>query len=233
MQQFKYDMHVHTCEVSNCGRVSAAGVVQLHKNAGYDGVVITDHYYREYFQHLPEGKWEEKVDTFLCGYRKALEAGKRENLNVLMGLEIRFEKSLNDYLVYGVSEAFLKENPELYRLGLKKFKALAQKNNLLIFQAHPFRLGMVVSRPSLLDGVEVYNGNMRHNSHNSLALAYAKLNGLLMTSGSDFHEEEDLARGGVLFSRHVATELELVEAFRQKQVSGFVKMGKIQQMEKQ
>lgn len=226
MQLYKYDTHVHTAEVSRCGRIDAVRLVELFKGAGYDGIVITDHYYRDFFEQLDKDTWQEKADVFLAGYRMALEAGRREGLQVLLGMEIRFDNSFNDYLVYGLSEAFIKKNPELYKLGLKKFKALARKNNLLVFQAHPFRIGMVVSRPSLLDGVEVYNGNMRHNSNNTLALTYARLNRLLMTSGSDFHEDEDLARGGILFSRHIATEAELVDAFRLKQAKKLIKAGK-------
>ena len=45
--------------------------------------------------------------------------------------------------------------------------------------------------------MEGYNGNKRHNSHDADARAFARENGLLMTSGADFHEWEDLARGGM------------------------------------
>ena len=38
--------------------------------------------------------------------------------------------------------------------------------------------------------------------------------GMLETSGSDFHEREDFARGGVIFSQPVHTGRELVSALR-------------------
>ena len=50
----------------------------------------------------------------------------------------------------------------------------------------------------LLDGLEVYNGNPRHDSQNDKALSYAEKHNLKMISGSDFHENEDLARGGIV-----------------------------------
>ena len=44
---------------------------------------------------------------------------------------------------------------------LKNLKA--DENNLLIYQAHPFRPYMI-PMPKYIHGVEVYNGNARHNS---------------------------------------------------------------------
>ena len=45
MAIYKYDIHTHTSEVSPCGKVEAEKVVELYKEAGYTGIVITDHYY--------------------------------------------------------------------------------------------------------------------------------------------------------------------------------------------
>jgi len=56
---------------------------------------------------------------------------------------------------------------------------------------------MAPATEQLLDGLEVYNGNPRHDSQNNKALSYAEKNNLKMISGSDFHEYEDLARGGI------------------------------------
>ena len=40
------DTHVHTCQVSPCGKVPAKEMIELYKEAGYGGVIITDHYYK-------------------------------------------------------------------------------------------------------------------------------------------------------------------------------------------
>ena len=45
-KQFKLDIHVHTSETSSCGQVSAQEAVRLYEQAGYDGIIITDHYHR-------------------------------------------------------------------------------------------------------------------------------------------------------------------------------------------
>ena len=44
-KQFKLDIHVHTSETSSCGQVSAQEAVRLYEQAGYDGIIITDHYH--------------------------------------------------------------------------------------------------------------------------------------------------------------------------------------------
>jgi predicted metal-dependent phosphoesterase TrpH len=215
---YKIDMHVHTWETSFCGKVAAREAVKLYKDSGYYGIVITDHYYRGFItgsiRAVSLRKWNEKMELFMKGYNRAQEEGERIGLKVLLGMEIRFENSLNDYLVYGISEEFLKDNPSLYRLGIKNFKKYIEGTGILVYQAHPFRLGMKPAKPEYLDGIEVYNGNPRHNSKNHLALAYARENKLKMVSGSDFHQREDLARGGIFIKKQVSTSIELAEYLR-------------------
>jgi predicted metal-dependent phosphoesterase TrpH len=220
---YKIDTHVHTSETSSCGQTEAREDVRLYKEAGYDAIVITDHYYEGFFRRLKDASWEDKIDCYLQGYQNALEEGNKLGLTVLLGIEIRFTENANDYLVYGITEKFLKENPELYNLGLKKFKQFIAKENMLIFQAHPYRNGMVTADPSDIHGVEIYNGNARHDSRNDKALLFAENNGLLMSSGSDFHQLEDLARGGIAFDQKITTSEELVKAFKNREVKEFIK----------
>ncbi|MDF2537382.1 MAG: transposase [Herbinix sp.] len=219
---YRWDTHVHTSEVSQCGNIKAQDGVRLYKEAGYSGIVITDHYYSGFFQKLPDMTWEEKIEQYLQGYKKALAEGINLGLTVLLGIEIRFTENPNDYLVFGMTEEFLLANPEGYTLGLKDFKKLIDEEDMLLFQAHPFRSGMVVADPKELDGVEIYNGNARHNSHNDKALAFARENGLLMSSGSDFHETEDLSRGGIIFTQEIRTNHDFLQALKGSEKKEFV-----------
>jgi len=218
MTAYKYDTHVHTSEVSYCGKVPAEEAVRLYKDAGYDGIVITDHFFDLYFEALGDISWNEKIDCYLEGYRTACEAGKAIGLKVLLGMEIRFPENINDYLVFGIDEEFLRKNRELYRLGLRKFRALTKDKGIMIFQAHPFRSGMVLAPPELLDGIEVYNGNPRHDSRNDMAYGYEQKNGLLMSSGSDFHHTVDLARGGIITSERINDSRDLVDVIRNDKI---------------
>ena len=218
MSQYKYDIHVHTSEVSSCGRIPAKELVGMYKNAGYHGVVITDHYYEGFFENLQNTSWAEKTDQFLEGYNNALCEGRKLDFQVICGMEIGFTENPNEYLVYGIDENFLKENKELYKLGLKGFKKLIEGSGIIIVQTHPFRSGMIPASPRLIDGIEVYNGNPRHNSRNHLALEHAEKNGLIKLSGSDFHQRDDLARGGIIVSEVVNSPSQLVDIIRNSRI---------------
>ena len=130
---------------------------------------------------------------------------------VLLGMEITFEESYNDYLVYGIDEQFLFSHPNLYKKSLKEFRKIADKYGLFVAQAHPFRPYMKEVKPKFLDGMEVFNGNPRHDSHNDMAEAYAQKKKLRPLSGSDFHHMDDLARGGIILDEFVTTSEELAE----------------------
>lgn len=225
MNTFKLDTHIHTYETSSCGKVEAIEAVHLYKESGYNGIAITDHYFREYFDSLESLSWEEKADIFLKGYRTALYEGKKIGLKVILGMEIRFEENINDYLIYGIDENFLKDYKELYNLGLEKFRNMTKNMGIVIFQAHPFRPTMIPTPPSLIDGIEVYNGNPRHDSQNPLARAYAEEHGLKMISGSDFHQLEDLARGGVILPEDVNDSFELAEMLTAGKVKELIVTG--------
>lgn len=202
MKKYLYDLHIHTSESSACGETCAADIVARYKGLGYDGIVITDHVGESALRNRGE-TYDEKITEVLKGYRAA-KALEDENFTVILGMELRFRENDNDYLVYGIDEDFLR------RVNLTEFEkpadfvAVAKENNLAFFQAHPFRDGMTVLNPIILDGVEVYNGHGGHDSRNDIALAWAKKFGVRMISGSDFHYVSKAEPGGVYFEeRHM------------------------------
>ena len=214
MKKYLYEMHFHTKNTSNCANVPAEIAVEEYIKAGYDGIVVTDHLspstFMKYGRELLP--WKKKIDFFLRGY-KAAKKTANGRIPVLLGMELRFRTSEgdNDYLVYGITEDFLYNNPNLLELNSRKFYELAQANNLLVFQAHPFRVGMKVTNPKYLDGVEIFNGNPRHNSSNDIAEMWAKKYVLMVTSGSDYHEIGDLGTGGIWFNKEITDNKTLVE----------------------
>lgn len=223
MKSYKFDTHVHTSETSPCGKVSGAELVHLYKEAGYAGVIITDHYYDQYFEDLPCPSWEEKVDMYLAGYKKASIEGERIGLSVILGMELTFSGTLDDFLIYGIDEEFLKENKELYKLDLESFRKLIKGKDFLTYQAHPFRSYINLANPLLLDGVEVYNGNPRHDSQNHLAYEFATKNSLRMSSGSDFHQVGDLARGGIILPEDITSPRELAHILKSDKVIDIIR----------
>ncbi len=207
---YLYETHFHTMEVSRCGEVSAKDGVAAYKAAGYSGIVVTDHIAMDYFKNVYPGKnWQEKVEYYLNGYRQAKKYAD-ENFAVILGMEIRFDNDNgNDYLVFGLDEEFFYKNEWFFDTSVKKFKRVCEENNLTIIQAHPFRINSVLTNPRYIDGVEVFNGNRRHDSSNNMAELWAKKHSFIATSGSDFHEPEDLARGGIYLSEFVTDAKQL------------------------
>ena len=210
--QFKTELHAHTSEVSPCGHVTAPEVANRFIAQGYTSLVITNHYC-DYVIDPLKGTWREKMDYYLHPYHLMREhAGDR--LNIILGCELRFEGSINDYLIYGITEDFLRENPELHKMSLRSFSELAHENEMLVVQAHPFRNGMVVVNPEYLDGMETFNGTPTYDGRNLIADAWAKRYNLLRTSGSDFHNPDQYGTGGIITNAAIRTGEELIAVLK-------------------
>ena len=193
----KTEMHLHTAEVSTCAKAKAEDIVAACHEKGYGAVVVTDHYIPGK-NHGDPGIFKTPEDNhwFLSGYRKAKEAALAYGMIVLPGMEFRFDRGYEDFLVYGMKEEDFYELPgDLYRYPLKDFHDYCSAHGWLLYQAHPFRPDLTVQNPAFLDGIEVYNGNPRHlqkdNNHNDRALQFALQHEMLAVVGTDVHEEGD------------------------------------------
>ena len=202
---------MHSSEVSMCANISIADEIKLYKQAGYDGVVLTNHYCPEWFESI-NATWDEKIKQYLFPYKQALKLCG--DMAVILGMEIRFEENYNDYLVYGITEPFLLDHPKLYKLGIEKFHKLAVKNGLFVAQAHPFRPYMIPANPAFLDGVEAFNAHPWHDSQNSLALEFGIDHGLALLAGSDCHEVEHATNTYVLLPKKACNSKELAAVLK-------------------
>lgn len=211
---FQIELHFHTAEASHCGKVPAEEGVRMYRDAGYSGIVVTDHFSRKERGGPGDGEWDKVCTRFLEGYYAAKAAAGEADFSVFLGMEIRFPYDENDFLVYGFSEDFLWRHPWIYMKDVKELKEIADREGLYIVQAHPFRPKCFLADTRCLHGIEVYNGNPRHNSHNERALYAAGKYNLGMTVGSDFHQPEDISLRRAGFSRMPCTEQELAEMLR-------------------
>ena len=217
---YKFETHAHTSEISGCGRLSAAQVLDLYKEKGFDGIVITDHYTENFFSGIKEQPWEEQIHAFLKGYYSALERGRAVGITVLPGTELRLKGCANEYLLYGMDiEKFIKL-PHMYEYSIEQLREVTKKHDITLFQAHPFRKNMIPISPELIDGVEVYNANLNHNSNNDKAEDYAVKNALLKLSGSDCHQAGEAGLGGHELTKRITTTRELMDEI----ISGNAKM---------
>jgi len=67
------------------------------------------------------------------GYDEAKKAGDICGVTVLLGMEIAFADSPNDYLVYGVTEELLLRYPELYRHDPQSFSGVSARELRFLF----------------------------------------------------------------------------------------------------
>lgn len=201
MAQYKIETHLHTNHVSKCGHLDAETLVAKYHEAGYRGIIVTDHYNRTTFDFLGIDLHDpsvDKVGAFLDGYRRVAAEGEKVGIHVFKGAELRFDECENDYLLYGFRDELLADPEKVFAMGIAQFSAIARAQGAMIIQAHPYRARCTPAIASYLDGVEVYNGNPRHDSHNDRAVEYAEAFGLIGTSGSDCHQFPDVAVGGII-----------------------------------
>lgn len=211
--QYKYELHCHTKEVSRCAGASAAEAVRLYKEQGYSGIVITDHFSPMTFPLSKVARPHKAVDYYLKGYKEALTYAD-DNFSVLLGMELRYYATANDYLVYGITEDFLRNNGNLLKIYPKRFYKKAKENGLIVLQAHPFRSGMIRINPKYLDGTEVFNGKATAEQNEKSEIWANEQNMQIKVSGSDFHREANLAKGGIITDEPIKTNDDLLRILR-------------------
>ncbi len=214
MGSYLYEMHLHTSAISACAHVPADIVCAEYKKAGYSGIVVTNHVNAGSLKCISEsGKFIPEV--YAEEYR-SVKSFETPDFTVLLGMELHLREKSNEYLLYGLTEDMLLSEipPNIMEFNLKKLRQLCDKLGILMFQAHPFRNGMTIVSPDLLDGIEIHNGNPRHDSRNDIAKMWAKKYNMRASSGSDYHELCDISRGGVVFESRITDERQLAEAMR-------------------
>ena len=214
MRKYKYELHCHTSDVSLCASSTAAEAVQFYKERGYDGVVITDHYSPQTFLFHRAFMPHKYIDHYLKGYRKAKEAAG-DGFTVLWAVEVRFFFTIDDFLIYGADEEFLRKSGNLMTKYLRRLKGLCDENNLILLEAHPFHELRFRHNPALLHGCEVYNGKDKDTDANRKAKKWAKDNSFsIVTSGGDFHNKKSTNPGGIITNEPIKTMSDLMRILR-------------------
>ncbi|MGM9643138.1 MAG: PHP domain-containing protein [Eubacteriales bacterium] len=217
--KYKTELHAHSAPVSACGNAYPEEIVSEYLAHGYSTVVLTNHLSRFTYKNKRMGDlsglpWQEKVDYYMSGYHD-LKAAADGKLNILFGCELRSNIDENDYLIYGITEESLRSTPDIYDLPTPVLSERVRKEGFLFLQAHPFRDFMQVVNPTLLDGIEIFNGNPTQDSRNDIARSWAERFGLLGTSGSDYHTTREGAfAGGIITDEPITSNEQLLKVLR-------------------
>lgn len=213
---YKTELHLHSAEGSACGKATAEEIVEVYLEAGYTTLVLTNHFspwtYKcsryDYSHFTPEQKAEYHIDAY-----HALKEAAGDKLCVLFGMELYPLDRDCDHLIYGMTEEFLREHPDLMELPFSKTSELVREAGMILCQAHPFRNNMKVGDPALLDGFEAYNAHTS-DFRNELAQRWADEFSLIKVGGSDYHGSHHKAESGILTDFPITSNEELLEVLR-------------------
>lgn len=211
---YLYETHLHTCESSRCARNTGEEMAKACKEAGYTGIIITNHnWYGNHCidENLP---WRDWIEAFCIGYENAKKWGDANDLDVFFGYESCYNGT--EFLIYGVDKEWLISHPEIKDASVKEQYLLISAAGGMVIQAHPFRKEDYIPEirlfPQQVDGVEGINAT--HSSHLSIhhnnpdwdkqAMAYSLANQLPMTAGSDVHTTL-IFGGGMAFKRRLTS----------------------------
>lgn len=180
---YPFELHAHSNPASGCSELSPAELVERCKAAGASGLVLTNHAVW-WMKETPKEEW---CAQYLKDYRETKEAGEHLGLNVILGFEIRFMDTENDYLVFGFDEQFIPTVYDWMDKTAKDFYDAFHSEDVLMIQAHPNRNNMVEMGRDCVDGYEVFNLHPGHNSRVAVASRLHQKNGGVITGGTDLH----------------------------------------------
>lgn len=210
---YKYETHMHTREASACASSTGAEMARAHKQAGYTGIFVTDHFFNGNSAIPRELPWQERVERFCLGYEHAREEGERIGLQVFFGFEYAYHGA--EFLVYNLDKQWLLAHENIDLCSPRQALLQMHQSGAFVIQAHPFRerdyIDHIQLFPRDIDGVEAVNAahlgeEGRHM--NQRALAYARMFDLPATAGSDSHSVGCLFGGGVEFPEKLKTPLD-------------------------
>ena len=115
---YKTELHCHSGTVSDCADITPEQIVKKYLEKGYTTVVVADHLSPFTFagkRYTGGEDWQAKIDYYMEGVRALREAAAGK-LHILQGCELRIEACDSDFLVYGMTEEFMRLKDKKSRL---------------------------------------------------------------------------------------------------------------------
>ena len=213
---YRYETHCHANLCSKCAHSTPAEMVLAYKNAGFAGLVLTDHFIHGYTRVEAALPWPERMQCYYDAYLQAKAEGDKLDFDVIFGIEHAYGGGL-EVLVYGIDLEFLLTHPEIETASLEALAMLVHSAGGILIQAHPYRYGgwEITLRPDLIDGIEVYNAG-NDPQKNRMALQKAQEFGCIITAGADSHAawEERVGVAGIALPYRVCDSQALVAALK-------------------
>lgn len=222
---YKLEMHLHTVHNSHCGQEEPKEIAKIYAKAGYNGIVVTNHFNRtDLFGYVAQqfGSGLDVMADYMRDYYELKDECAQYGIDVFFGLEAapdfctyyKYSPPYGEFLVYGITpDVLLRDGYDILNFDKKQFYDWAEKNGFLLVVAHPYRSICTEQDYAFAHGIETANLHPRQNSHNDKAEEVCKRLGLIPTGGSDFHFRGG-ERGGILTKRAPANEKDIVKILK-------------------
>ena len=220
MRKFiKIDTHVHTSGVSRCAQHTFQQAIDQKIKEGYDGLIMTNHCQSWYYAPTEE-EHKQFVQKVIDEYHSAVAYAKDKGFRVMLGLEVTITNPFySDWLLFGVTEAFLKTSPILYQLSQRELFALCEKENIFLVHAHPLRPTPFgeqysVGERDFLRGVEINCSNGDLDKKDEI-IEIAQEMGVVVTCGSDYHGRASYTPGAMIVPSWVETSVDFARYLKE------------------
>lgn len=178
------DLHAHTGPLSPCCQAPAPTIIKTALENGIDGIVLTNHYTKQ-----DDGDHKDFALRYVNEYYYTKGCGDALGCVVIYGMEITMELYDGAHiLVYGVEPTFTLEHPLCFNYTMEQLYNAVKAANGMVVQAHPFRNGRnKLKDQSFLDGLELSSHPSYDGTYVDKLTELAHANGLILTSGGDYH----------------------------------------------
>lgn len=211
---YKYELHIHTSEVSKCSNCPAAKQVEVYHAMGYAGICITNHYFRGNTSIPRDVSFEEQIRYYVRPYELAKEAAKGTGMDVFLGWEYAAGGG-SEFLILGLDTDWLLRYPDQMQWTPAEYFGRVRADGGMVIQAHPYRQASYIDTIRLMpwhvDGVEVCNASNR-DFDNEMAVHYAKMYNLPMYAASDNHSGKVRRLAGVEADRRYDSIVDMLKA---------------------
>lgn len=222
---YLYDFHVHSNECSMCAHSSIFEVIKALKEAGYAGMVLTNHFLTSYHAVSDDLAWEDKIKFYWQPFLDGKKLADELDFDFHFGVEYHYGNA-QEILMYGIDYDFLVANSDMLDIPVEELSDRVRAYGGYVSHSHPFRVRAYIPEGvpegkyrmdiSHVDAIEVINSANREID-DQLALEYAQSLDLGMTAGNDLHDVNHLKifpRSGLIFDRRLKTRDELITALK-------------------
>lgn len=219
LKKYKYQLHAHTSPCSYCSQLSPEELIDSLYEGGYQGVVITNHFFGGNTGIDRNLSWADFIQAYVDDYERLKKQAALYGMDVIFSVEEGFPTAL-EMLCYGVTPQLLLDHPEMKGASPKKWHDFLAANGCIAIQPHPYRRRDYIPHPEVLDlecidGIEIYNYcNYEEDDRRAIDFC-ARHEGLILTSGGDCHNKRAVPFCGIEVTERILNEKDLVRILRE------------------